>query len=66
MAMPGLVSAAELREIGVRRLSAGGALASAARGLTRKLASSFLAEGRSDALFGEGVDYGAMNASLAR
>ena len=66
IAMPGLAPAAELAKLGVRRLSAGGALSSAALGLTRRLASAFLADGRSEGLFVEGVDYGAMNASLTR
>jgi 2-methylisocitrate lyase-like PEP mutase family enzyme len=66
IAMPGLGPAAELAKLGVRRLSAGGALASAALGLTRRLASAFLSDGRSDVLFGEGVDYAATNALLAR
>lgn len=66
MATSGLAPAAELASLGVRRLSAGGAIASAALGLTRQLASGFLAEGRSDAVRGQGVDYAAMNALLAR
>jgi 2-methylisocitrate lyase-like PEP mutase family enzyme len=66
IAMPGLPAATELAELGVRRLSAGGALASAALGLTRRLASAFLSEGRSDVLLGEGVDYAATNALVAR
>lgn len=66
IAMPGLAPAAELAKLGARRLSAGGALSSAALGLTRRLASAFLDDGRSDALFGESLEYAAMNASLAR
>jgi 2-methylisocitrate lyase-like PEP mutase family enzyme len=66
MAMPGLPDAAGLRELGVRRLSAGAAIASSALGLTRRLATAFLRDGRSDALFEDPVAYGAMNALLAR
>jgi 2-methylisocitrate lyase-like PEP mutase family enzyme len=66
LAMPGLPAAAELQAAGVRRLSAGSALAAAALGLTQRLARGFLADGRSDSLFGAAVDYGAMNALLTR
>lgn len=58
MALPALPDAAGLKTLGVRRLSAGGRLAEAALGLTRRLAASFLADGRSDALYtGEGLAY---------
>lgn len=66
MAVPALPDAAALRAAGVRRLSAGSALASAALGAVRRLATAFLADGRSDPLFAEPVAYGAMNALLSR
>jgi 2-methylisocitrate lyase-like PEP mutase family enzyme len=66
MAIPGLADGAGLRSAGVRRLSAGSALASAALGAVRRLATAFLADGRSDPLFVEPVAYGAMNALLTR
>jgi len=66
MVVVGLAPAAELQKWGVRRLSAGSALASLAFGLTRRLAREFLASGRSDALHGEAVEYAAMNALLQR
>jgi 2-methylisocitrate lyase-like PEP mutase family enzyme len=66
MATSGLAPAAELAALGVRRLSAGGGLASAALALTRELATGFLTEGRSDVLLARGVEYGAMNALLSR
>jgi len=66
MAYPGLPPAAELRVLGVRRLSAGAAIASAALGVARRLATGFLKEGRSDALFGDAVAYAEMNALFAR
>lgn len=50
MARPGLPPAAMLRKLGVRRLSAGGAIAMSALSLTRKLATAFLADGDSDEL----------------
>jgi len=65
LAMPGLAPAAELRALGVRRLSAGSALAADALGRVRALATAFLGEGRSDSLFGAAVDYGKMNGLLA-
>jgi 2-methylisocitrate lyase-like PEP mutase family enzyme len=66
MAIPALGDAAALRSAGVRRLSAGSALASAALGAVRRLATAFLADGRSDPLFVDPVAYGAMNALLSR
>ena len=63
MAMPGLPGAAELRQLGVRRVSAGGAVAMAAFGLTAKLAGDFLRSGNAEALFaGPMADYSATNA----
>jgi 2-methylisocitrate lyase-like PEP mutase family enzyme len=66
LAVPGLASAADLQAWGVRRLSAGSALAAAALGVTRSLTTVFLQDGRSDALFGAPIEYGKMNALLAR
>jgi 2-methylisocitrate lyase-like PEP mutase family enzyme len=66
MAYPGLPAAAALRALGVRRLSAGAAVAAAALGAVRRLATQFLRDGRSDALFEEPVPYAEMNALLAR
>jgi len=62
MAYPGLPKAAGLRELGVRRLSAGAAVASAALGRARSRAAAFLADGVSEALFDESVAYGPTNA----
>jgi len=66
MAYPGLPAASGLRELGVRRLSAGAALASAALGRARSRAGAFLADGRSEALFDETVEYGPTNALFPR
>jgi 2-methylisocitrate lyase-like PEP mutase family enzyme len=57
MAVPGLPDPAELASLGVRRLSAGGALASAALADTRRRAEAFLREGGTAALFGAGLPY---------
>ena len=60
MLMPGLPSPTVLREQGVRRLSAGSAIAQAAMGFTSRLASDFLA-GSSDDMSAITVDYSLMN-----
>jgi 2-methylisocitrate lyase-like PEP mutase family enzyme len=60
MLMPGLPSHVVLREQGVRRLSAGSAIAQAVAGLTRRLVNDFLA-GSSDDMSTITVDYSSMN-----
>ena len=60
MLMPSLPSHAVLREQGVRRLSAGSAIAQAAMGLTSRLATAFLT-GSSDDMSTITVDYSSMN-----
>lgn len=64
MLVPGLPSIDELRSLGVRRLSAGTALASAALATASKLATGLLA-GSWDGMFAEAVEYGAMNQLFA-
>ena len=67
MAVPGLPAAAELRALGVRRLSAGSAISQAVLGLTRQLATAFIEQGRSDALFSSAdSDYATTNALFER
>jgi len=65
LAVRGLAPAAELRAWGVRRLSAGSAIAAAALGMARDLTTAFVRDGRSDDLFGAPIEYGKMNALLA-
>jgi len=66
MAVATLPAATELRSLGVRRLSAGSALAQAAYGRTRQLAADFLATGRSD-LFADGaISYAELNELASR
>jgi hypothetical protein len=60
MLVPGLPSFAELRTQGVRRLSAGSAIAQSALGHIGRLATDFLT-GSSDAMFAGAVDYRSMN-----
>ncbi len=64
MAIPNLPSMEKLQQCGVRRLSAGSALAQAAAGHTSRLASSFLA-GEMSGLFDVSMNYGAVNGLLA-
>jgi len=66
MLTAGLPAAAELRELGVRRLTAGSALASAAYGRARQLAIQFLADGRSEPFAEGAIGYGEMNALFSR
>jgi 2-methylisocitrate lyase-like PEP mutase family enzyme len=62
MLLPGLPSFEMLHQHGVRRLSAGSALAQAAMGHAARLATEFLA-GHGEAVFGSpGVGYATMNA----
>jgi 2-methylisocitrate lyase-like PEP mutase family enzyme len=62
MLLPNLPPVAELRASGVRRLSAGSAVAAAAFGTARRLARQLLEEGRYEGLFAEPVAYAEMNA----
>ena len=62
MATPHLASAAELRRLGARRLSAGIAVARAALSLTLQLATEFLRDGDSDAVYRHVTDKTNMNA----
>ena len=60
MLVPGLPSVTELRTRGVRRLSAGSAIAQAALGLISRLATDFLA-GSSDRMFAAATEYRTVN-----
>ena len=60
MLMPGLPSFDVLRTLGVRRLSAGSAIAQAALGCVGRLTADLLA-GRSDEMFAAAADYSATN-----
>lgn len=64
LAKPGLPAATELERLGVRRLSAGSALASAAYGRTASLAKAFLAHGASEPLMEDSLSWGEMNALM--
>ena len=64
LAVPGLPSAAELERLGVRRLSAGSGLASAAYGRAAALAKAFLSDGASAPMMEGGLGWGEMNALM--
>jgi len=61
MLMPGLPPVAELRALGVRRISAGSSIAQAAYGLASRAAAEFLRDGRYETMFEAGADYGELN-----
>lgn len=61
MALPGLPPLEELRALGVRRLSAGSALAEGVFGLLKAGAAHFMATGRLDAPAGGAAGYGEIN-----
>ncbi len=65
MARPTLAPAAELAKLGVRRLSAGSAIAQSAMARTAALAEGFLRDGRSDAVSEGAMPYPALNALFA-
>jgi 2-methylisocitrate lyase-like PEP mutase family enzyme len=64
MAAPGLPSIDALQKYGVRRVSAGSAMAQAALGCTSRLAASFLA-GTMSEVFGAAPEYGTVNKLFA-
>ena len=61
MVRPNLPPVAELAALGVRRVSAGSAIAQAAHGITRRAAVQMLAEGRYDAMFETTTAYAELN-----
>jgi 2-methylisocitrate lyase-like PEP mutase family enzyme len=62
MAWPGLPAAAELAQLGVRRLSAGSGISQALWGKAAALASDFLKSGKSEPLADGAMAYPAINA----
>ena len=62
LARAALPPAAQLRDWGVRRLSAGSDLAQSAHALTRRLAAGFLHDGDSQPLAAAAMGYGELNA----
>jgi 2-methylisocitrate lyase-like PEP mutase family enzyme len=66
MVLPKLPPVAELRRLGVRRVSAGAAIAQAAYGIVRREATRLLTEGRYEGMFEAPVTYGELNGLMAR
>ncbi|HEU4410578.1 MAG TPA: isocitrate lyase/phosphoenolpyruvate mutase family protein [Polyangiaceae bacterium] len=66
MIVPGLAPAAELKRLGVRRLSAGTALAQATLGFVRQAARELLERGTYASLFADPLPYGELNELFAR
>ena len=64
LVMPGLASVPALQGLGVRRVSAGSAIAQTAYGFARRAAREFLEQGTYDAMSETRADYGEMNALL--
>ena len=62
MVVPGLPPVAELQRLGVRRVSAGSAIAQLALGSARRAAAQLLRDGRYDAMLEPSVAYGELNA----
>ena len=65
MARPALPGLDELQRLGVRRLSAGSAIAEAAWGRAQRAAAGFLAHGACDELFDGAAPYPQINGALA-
>ena len=65
MVLPKLPLVPALRQLGVRRVSAGSAIAQAAYGIVRGAATQLLTEGRYDAMFETSVGYAELNALLS-
>jgi len=66
LVLPRLPRVAELRELGVRRVSSGSALTRAAYAIARRAATEFLTEGRYDAIFETTAPYAELNALYSR
>ncbi len=64
LVVPGLAPIDELQRLGVRRVSAGSAIAQTAYGFARRAAVEFLDEGTYGAMSETRADYGEMNALL--
>lgn len=66
LAWPGLPNAAELKKLGVKRLSAGSGIALRANDLAHALAQQFLATGDSNDLSGAKLNNGMLNGMMRR
>jgi hypothetical protein len=66
MARPGLPEAKVLAELGVRRLSAGGAISQVIWNRASELAKRFLQTGDSEIVVNDGVSYSKLQALFAK
>ena len=66
MAVPGLPPATELSSLGVRRLSAGSAIAQKVWGVAQATATQFLSDGSTDSLFADAGTFAAINAGFSK
>ena len=66
MAVPGLPSATELSTLGVRRLSAGSAIAQKVWGVAQATAAQFLSGGSTDSLFADAGTFAIINAGFSK
>jgi 2-methylisocitrate lyase-like PEP mutase family enzyme len=66
LALPGLAPVAELRRLGVRRLSVGVGLAEAAYGAAKRACAELLKQGTYESLFASGMTYPEMNGLFQR
>ena len=66
MAVLGVPSVTELSTLGVRRLSAGSAIAQKVWGVAQATAAQFLAEGSTDSLFADASTFASVNAAFSK
>ena len=66
MAVPGLPPATELSSLGVRRLSAGSAIAQKVWGVAQATATQFLSDGSTDSLFADASTFAGINAAFSK
>ena len=66
MAVPGLPQVSELSTLGVRRLSAGSAIAQKVWGVAQATAAQFLSDGSTDSLFADASTFASINAGFSK
>ena len=66
MAVPGLPPVTELSTVGVRRLSAGSAIAQKVWGVAQATAAQFLADGSTDSLFADASTFAGVNTGFSK
>ena len=66
MAVPGLPQLSDLSQMGVRRLSAGSAIAQKVWALAQRVSASFLADGSAESLFADSTTFAEINAAFVQ